>query len=75
MLRLTGERADGWLPSLPYLKPGDLERGNAIIDQAAAETGRDPREVRRLLNITPGGGSAADFPSARDSHSRGRCAL
>lgn len=53
MLRLTGEKADGWLPSLPYLKPGDLERGNAIIDQAAAEAGRDPREIRRLLNISP----------------------
>src|SRR5580658_106390 len=52
MLRLTGEKADGWLPSLSYLKPGDLERGNAIIDQAAAGAGRDPREIRRLLNIT-----------------------
>jgi alkanesulfonate monooxygenase SsuD/methylene tetrahydromethanopterin reductase-like flavin-dependent oxidoreductase (luciferase family) len=53
MLRLTGEKADGWLPSLAYLKPGDLERGNAIIDQAAAAAGRDPREIRRLLNIAP----------------------
>jgi alkanesulfonate monooxygenase SsuD/methylene tetrahydromethanopterin reductase-like flavin-dependent oxidoreductase (luciferase family) len=53
MLRLTGEKADGWLPSLPYLKPGDLERGNAIIDEAAAAAGRHPREIRRLLNITP----------------------
>jgi len=53
MLRLTGEKADGWLPSLTYLKPGDLERGNAIIDEAAASAGRDPREIRRLLNISP----------------------
>ena len=51
MLRLAGEKADGWLPSLAYLKPGDLERGNAIIDEAAAAAGRDPREIRRLLNI------------------------
>jgi hypothetical protein len=53
MLRLAGEKADGWLPSLAYLKPGDLERGNAIIDEAAVAAGRDPREIRRLLNIPP----------------------
>ncbi|MGH3163397.1 MAG: LLM class flavin-dependent oxidoreductase, partial [Streptosporangiaceae bacterium] len=53
MLRLAGEKADGWLPSLAYLKPGDLERGNAIIDEAAVAAGRNPREIRRLLNIPP----------------------
>ncbi|MGC5030984.1 LLM class flavin-dependent oxidoreductase [Micromonospora sp. DT229] len=51
MLALTGRRADGWLPSLPYLQPGDLARGNAIIDEAATAAGRSPAEVRRLLNI------------------------
>lgn len=51
MLALTGAKADGWLPSLAYLKPGDLARGNATIDAAAADAGRDPREIRRLLNI------------------------
>ncbi|UFS59233.1 LLM class flavin-dependent oxidoreductase [Subtercola endophyticus] len=51
MLRLTGTKADGWLPSLAYLKPGDLTRGNAAIDEAALEAGRDPREITRLLNI------------------------
>ncbi|MDQ6920925.1 MAG: LLM class flavin-dependent oxidoreductase, partial [Candidatus Dormibacteraeota bacterium] len=40
MLRLVGRRADGWLPSLPYLKPGDLARGNSLIDAAAAAAGR-----------------------------------
>jgi alkanesulfonate monooxygenase SsuD/methylene tetrahydromethanopterin reductase-like flavin-dependent oxidoreductase (luciferase family) len=54
MLRLIGRKADGWLPSLPYLQDGDLARGNAIIDEAAAKAGRDPREIRRLLNL--GGG-------------------
>jgi alkanesulfonate monooxygenase SsuD/methylene tetrahydromethanopterin reductase-like flavin-dependent oxidoreductase (luciferase family) len=53
MLRLTGAKADGWLPSAPYLQEGDLERGNLAIDEAASEAGRDPREIRRLLNITP----------------------
>jgi alkanesulfonate monooxygenase SsuD/methylene tetrahydromethanopterin reductase-like flavin-dependent oxidoreductase (luciferase family) len=67
MLRLTGQKADGWLPSLPYLKPGDLARGNAIIDDAAAAAGRDPREVRRLLNITADKATVADLlPFALD---------
>lgn len=52
MLRLIGQKGDGWLPSLPYLQPGDLRRGNAIIDEAAREAGRDPREIRRLVNIS-----------------------
>jgi alkanesulfonate monooxygenase SsuD/methylene tetrahydromethanopterin reductase-like flavin-dependent oxidoreductase (luciferase family) len=51
MLRLVGEKADGWLPSLAYLLPGDLEKGNAAIDASAIEAGRDPREVRRMLNV------------------------
>ncbi|ALG08747.1 LLM class flavin-dependent oxidoreductase [Kibdelosporangium phytohabitans] len=51
MLALTGAKADGWLPTLEYLKPGDLAAGNAAIDEAAATAGRDPRTVRRLLNI------------------------
>jgi len=53
MLRLIGAKADGWLPSLAYLRDGDLERGNRIIDEAAAEAGREPRAIRRLLNIGP----------------------
>ncbi len=52
MLRLVAREADGWLPSLAYLKDGDLRRGNAIIDEAAEEAGRDPAQVRRLLNIS-----------------------
>ncbi len=51
MLRLTGEKADGWLPSLGYMKDGDLERSNRTIDEAATDAGRDPREIRRLLNV------------------------
>ncbi len=52
MLRLTGAKADGWLPSLGYLPSLEaLAEGNAIIDEAAVEAGRDPAAVRRLLNI------------------------
>jgi alkanesulfonate monooxygenase SsuD/methylene tetrahydromethanopterin reductase-like flavin-dependent oxidoreductase (luciferase family) len=52
MLRLTGELADGWLPSSPYAPPEQLAGMNAIIDQATADAGRSPREVRRLYNIS-----------------------
>ncbi len=51
MLRLVGTKADGWLPSLPFLKPGDLAAGNAAIDAAAIGAGREPRDIRRLLNV------------------------
>jgi alkanesulfonate monooxygenase SsuD/methylene tetrahydromethanopterin reductase-like flavin-dependent oxidoreductase (luciferase family) len=51
MLGLTGRKADGWLPSLPYFTHPELERGNEIIDEAALAAGRDVREVRRLINI------------------------
>ena len=53
MQRLIGRTGDGWLPSLPWLQPGDLGRGNAMIDGAAAKAGRDPREIVRLLNVSP----------------------
>jgi len=42
MLRLVGRLADGWLPTVAGLKPGDLAAGNAIIDAAAARAGRAP---------------------------------
>lgn len=51
MLRTVGRLADGWLPSLGNLPPGGLAAGNALIDEAAAAAGRDPREIRRWLNI------------------------
>lgn len=53
MQRILGRKGDGWLPSLPWLKPGDLERGNRVIDESARKAGRDPRDVTRLLNVTP----------------------
>lgn len=51
MLSLTGRKGDGWLPSLGYMQAGDLAKGNAAIDEAAASVERDPREIRRLLNV------------------------
>lgn len=51
MQRLVGQKADGWIPSLGPLSPADLRAGNQRIDDAAAEAGRDPRQIRRVLNI------------------------
>jgi alkanesulfonate monooxygenase SsuD/methylene tetrahydromethanopterin reductase-like flavin-dependent oxidoreductase (luciferase family) len=51
MLRLTGAKADGWIPSLAYIDDGALGPANRTIDEAAAAAGRDPREIRRLLNV------------------------
>jgi hypothetical protein len=61
MLRLTGELADGWLPSSPYAPPEQLATMNAIIDAAAFDAGRSPAAVRRIYNISGslhGSGSA-----------------
>jgi alkanesulfonate monooxygenase SsuD/methylene tetrahydromethanopterin reductase-like flavin-dependent oxidoreductase (luciferase family) len=60
MLRLIGRKADGWLPSLSYMNDGDLQRGNRIIDAAAEAAGREPREIRRLLNVGLGADGVTD---------------
>ena len=47
---LAGRLADGWVPSLR----GDiapLAAASARLDAAAAEAGRDPADVRRVLNV------------------------
>jgi alkanesulfonate monooxygenase SsuD/methylene tetrahydromethanopterin reductase-like flavin-dependent oxidoreductase (luciferase family) len=51
MQRLTGEKADGWLPSLGVLSPDELREGRERIDTAALAAGRDPRAIRRVLNL------------------------
>lgn len=56
MLQLTGRAADGWLPSSPYAPPEQLAGMNQIIDDAAAEAGRKPADIRRLYNIAGGNG-------------------
>lgn len=64
MLRLIGRAGDGWLPSLAYLQPGDYADGAARIDEAALKAGRNPAEIRRLINVagrfTNGAGGGVD---------------
>ncbi|GAB7045867.1 LLM class flavin-dependent oxidoreductase [Catenuloplanes indicus] len=63
MQRIIGAKADGWLPSSPALEAGDLARGNRVIDAAATAAGRDPKDITRLLNVTPAD-TAADLARA-----------
>lgn len=51
MLRLTGRLADGWIPTSSYASPSEIKDLAAIIDDAAAEAGRAPSEVRRWYNV------------------------
>ena len=49
-LRLAGRVADGWVPSLT----GEISRlseGSARLDDAAVQAGRDPAEIRRVVNV------------------------
>jgi alkanesulfonate monooxygenase SsuD/methylene tetrahydromethanopterin reductase-like flavin-dependent oxidoreductase (luciferase family) len=50
-LRLTGELADGWVPSMSYVSPARAAESNRIIDEAARAAGRDPAAIRRIYNI------------------------
>jgi alkanesulfonate monooxygenase SsuD/methylene tetrahydromethanopterin reductase-like flavin-dependent oxidoreductase (luciferase family) len=49
-LRLAGRVADGWVPSFRGELAPLLEMA-ARLDDAAAEAGRDPGELRRVLNV------------------------
>ena len=49
-LRLAGRLADGWVPSL-RAEIAPLAEGSVRLDDAAAEAGRDPAEIRRVVNV------------------------
>jgi alkanesulfonate monooxygenase SsuD/methylene tetrahydromethanopterin reductase-like flavin-dependent oxidoreductase (luciferase family) len=58
-LRLAGQVADGWVPSLQGA-PGRLRELSERLDAGAAEAARDPAELRRVLNV---GGAITDGAS------------
>jgi alkanesulfonate monooxygenase SsuD/methylene tetrahydromethanopterin reductase-like flavin-dependent oxidoreductase (luciferase family) len=60
MLALTGRLADGWVPSMPYAPPATIPELQQRIDQAAANAGREPRDVRRVYNVM---GAITDGPA------------
>jgi len=51
MLSLLGRAADGWVPSLNYLRLDQIPAQNARIDDAALAAGRDPASIRRIVNL------------------------
>jgi alkanesulfonate monooxygenase SsuD/methylene tetrahydromethanopterin reductase-like flavin-dependent oxidoreductase (luciferase family) len=51
MLALIGRLADGWVPSLGYLKVQEIADAGARIDEAAIAAGRAPSAIRRIVNV------------------------
>src|ERR1700726_5100983 len=51
MIGLVGRKADGWLPSLGVLTREELRAANELIDATAGTAGRDPRSIRRVINV------------------------
>lgn len=51
-LRLIGRLADGWVPGGGYSHVADFPSLTARIDEAALAAGRDPRAIRRIVNIS-----------------------
>ncbi|WP_031514945.1 LLM class flavin-dependent oxidoreductase [Streptomyces sp. NRRL F-5123] len=66
MLRLTGRKGDGWLPTLEYLQSPGMAEAIKIIDEAALEAGRKPADIRRLLNLLD-----VDFSATSRGHLHG----
>ncbi len=56
-MRLIGQHADGWVPSMGRARPDSLRAAVARMEDVAAKAGRDPGNIRRVLNI---GGSVTD---------------
>jgi alkanesulfonate monooxygenase SsuD/methylene tetrahydromethanopterin reductase-like flavin-dependent oxidoreductase (luciferase family) len=50
-LELIGRKADGWIPAGGTSRIDELAALGARIDDAAAAAGRDPRLVRRIVNV------------------------
>jgi alkanesulfonate monooxygenase SsuD/methylene tetrahydromethanopterin reductase-like flavin-dependent oxidoreductase (luciferase family) len=50
-LAVTGRLADGWIPSLGYMPPGEIPAMRRRIDAAAEAAGRDPTQIRSILNV------------------------
>ena len=64
-LALTGRVADGWAaPLMNYMPPAATAEAQAIIDRAAREAGRDPRDVRRIYNMSGAFTAAAPAPAS-----------
>ncbi|WP_223843249.1 LLM class flavin-dependent oxidoreductase [Amycolatopsis methanolica] len=69
-LAATGRVADGWLPGHAADWLSERYRtSRPVVDGAAAAAGRDPREVRTILNFP---GRITDAPLAKTRDEKGR---
>lgn len=63
-LAVTGRLADGWIPSLGYVPAEELPALRRRIDTAARNAGRQPEDIRGILNaairIDPDAGPQPD---------------
>jgi alkanesulfonate monooxygenase SsuD/methylene tetrahydromethanopterin reductase-like flavin-dependent oxidoreductase (luciferase family) len=50
-LAVTGRLADGWIPSLGYMPSDQIPAMRRRIDAAAEAAGRQPDQIRGLLNL------------------------
>ena len=50
-LAVTGRLADGWIPSLGYMPIEEIPAMRRCIDAAAEAVGRDPAQIRSILNL------------------------
>jgi alkanesulfonate monooxygenase SsuD/methylene tetrahydromethanopterin reductase-like flavin-dependent oxidoreductase (luciferase family) len=50
-LDLTGRRADGWIPSMPYLAPRAARSRMELVRASAARAGRDPDALDYAYNV------------------------
>jgi alkanesulfonate monooxygenase SsuD/methylene tetrahydromethanopterin reductase-like flavin-dependent oxidoreductase (luciferase family) len=62
MLGLTGRLADGWIPSMGYLPPGEAKAAIDRVRAAAERAGRDPDALDYAYNVSVrvGGSPSAD---------------
>jgi alkanesulfonate monooxygenase SsuD/methylene tetrahydromethanopterin reductase-like flavin-dependent oxidoreductase (luciferase family) len=50
-LELVGHRADGWIPSIPYVRPETASAKIRAIQRAAEGAGRDPGVLHLIYNL------------------------
>lgn len=74
-LALTGELADGWIPSLGYAGAGRLGQMRERVRSAARAAGRDPDTITYACNLAvhvgDGAADAADLTGSVDAVTKG----
>jgi alkanesulfonate monooxygenase SsuD/methylene tetrahydromethanopterin reductase-like flavin-dependent oxidoreductase (luciferase family) len=62
--------ADGWIPGhAADWRSGRYRESRPVVDEAAAEAGRDPRDIRTIFNF-PGRITDRPLPATRDRDGR-----